>query len=151
MDSRASAVFSSHRGRSRSTARAPIASRWTVPRRCSSGEALVLFPEGTRGQGPVVEELHEGAAFLAARTGAPIIPIGVGGTRGHAQGLEDDPAREGPRGGGRTPATPRGDRSGAGPAPASARVTGELRAELQRVYDGPAKSGRPPDGADRRR
>lgn len=44
------------------------------------GEALILFPEGTRRTGDVVEDLHEGAAFLAARTGAPIVPIGVGGT-----------------------------------------------------------------------
>jgi len=44
------------------------------------GEALILFPEGTRRSGPVVEELHEGAAFLAARTGAVIVPIGIGGT-----------------------------------------------------------------------
>jgi 1-acyl-sn-glycerol-3-phosphate acyltransferase len=44
------------------------------------GEVLILFPEGTRRAGPVVEELHEGAAFLAARTGAPIVPIGIGGT-----------------------------------------------------------------------
>jgi 1-acyl-sn-glycerol-3-phosphate acyltransferase len=44
------------------------------------GEALILFPEGTRKEGPVVGELHEGAAFLAARTGAPIVPIGIGGS-----------------------------------------------------------------------
>lgn len=44
------------------------------------GEVLILFPEGTRRAGPTVEALHEGAAFLAARTGAPIVPIGVGGT-----------------------------------------------------------------------
>ena len=44
------------------------------------GEALILFPEGTRRSGPVVEDLHEGAAFLAARTGAPIVPIGIGGS-----------------------------------------------------------------------
>ena len=44
------------------------------------GDALILFPEGTRRSGPVVEELHEGAAFLAARTGAPVVPIGIGGT-----------------------------------------------------------------------
>jgi len=44
------------------------------------GEALILFPEGTRRSGPLVEELHEGAAFLAARTGAPIVPIGIGGS-----------------------------------------------------------------------
>ena len=44
------------------------------------GDVLILFPEGTRRAGPVVDDLHEGAAFLAARTGAPIVPIGIGGT-----------------------------------------------------------------------
>ena len=44
------------------------------------GDVLILFPEGTRRAGPVVEDLHEGAAFLAARTGAAIVPIGIGGT-----------------------------------------------------------------------
>ncbi len=44
------------------------------------GELLVLFPEGTRREGPVVEDLMEGAAFLSARTGAPIVPIGIGGS-----------------------------------------------------------------------
>jgi 1-acyl-sn-glycerol-3-phosphate acyltransferase len=44
------------------------------------GDALILFPEGTRRAGPLVEDLHEGAAFLAARTGAPIVPVGIGGT-----------------------------------------------------------------------
>lgn len=44
------------------------------------GEVLVMFPEGTRRAGPLVENLEEGAAFLAARTGAAIVPIGVGGT-----------------------------------------------------------------------
>jgi 1-acyl-sn-glycerol-3-phosphate acyltransferase len=44
------------------------------------GDVLILFPEGTRRVGPVVDDLHEGAAFLAARTGAAIVPIGIGGT-----------------------------------------------------------------------
>ncbi len=44
------------------------------------GQLLVLFPEGTRRSGTTVGELHEGAAFLAARTGAPIVPIGIGGS-----------------------------------------------------------------------
>jgi 1-acyl-sn-glycerol-3-phosphate acyltransferase len=44
------------------------------------GEVLVLFPEGTRREGPVIENLMEGAAFLSARTGAPIVPIGIGGS-----------------------------------------------------------------------
>jgi 1-acyl-sn-glycerol-3-phosphate acyltransferase len=44
------------------------------------GQCLVLFPEGTRREGPVIENLMEGAAFLSARTGAPIVPIGIGGS-----------------------------------------------------------------------
>jgi 1-acyl-sn-glycerol-3-phosphate acyltransferase len=44
------------------------------------GEVLVLFPEGTRREGPAIENLMEGAAFLSARTGAPIVPIGIGGS-----------------------------------------------------------------------
>ncbi len=43
-----------------------------------SGQVLVLFPEGTRREGPAIENLMEGAAFLSARTGAPIVPIGIG-------------------------------------------------------------------------
>ena len=44
------------------------------------GHVLVLFPEGTRRQGRAIEDLMEGAAFLSARTGAPIVPIGIGGS-----------------------------------------------------------------------
>ena len=44
------------------------------------GSPLVLFPEGTRREGPVIEDLMEGAAFLSARTDAPIVPIGIGGS-----------------------------------------------------------------------
>jgi len=45
-----------------------------------AGHVLVLFPEGTRREGDAVENLLEGAAFLAVRTGSPIIPLGIGGT-----------------------------------------------------------------------
>ena len=45
-----------------------------------AGEVLILFPEGERRTGPVVEELHEGVAFLAARTGATVVPVGIGGS-----------------------------------------------------------------------
>lgn len=45
-----------------------------------AGEVLILFPEGERRTGPVVEDLHEGVAFLAARTGATVIPVGIGGS-----------------------------------------------------------------------
>jgi 1-acyl-sn-glycerol-3-phosphate acyltransferase len=45
-----------------------------------AGEVLILFPEGERRSGPVVEDLHEGVAFLAGRTGATVVPVGIGGS-----------------------------------------------------------------------
>jgi 1-acyl-sn-glycerol-3-phosphate acyltransferase len=44
------------------------------------GELLVMFPEGSRRYGDTVEELLEGVAFLSARTGAPIVPVGISGS-----------------------------------------------------------------------
>lgn len=46
----------------------------------AGGEPLVVFPEGTRQSGPEVQDLQEGAAYLAARAGVPIIPVGIGGS-----------------------------------------------------------------------
>ena len=46
----------------------------------AAGEVLILFPEGERRTGPVIEDLHEGVAFLAARTGATVVPVGIGGS-----------------------------------------------------------------------
>ena len=100
------------------------------------GEALILFPEGTRRSGPVVEELHEGAAFLAARTGAPIVPIGIGGS-----------AAAMPKGSkmvhpvkihlvvGTPLAAPARSARGRVPRHQVHALTEDLRAELQRLYD----------------
>jgi 1-acyl-sn-glycerol-3-phosphate acyltransferase len=44
------------------------------------GHALVLFPEGTRQEGRTVAPLHDGAMFVAARTGAKVVPVGIGGS-----------------------------------------------------------------------
>ena len=44
------------------------------------GEPLVLFPEGERKSGPVVQPLFDGAAYIAAKSGAPIIPVAIGGS-----------------------------------------------------------------------
>jgi 1-acyl-sn-glycerol-3-phosphate acyltransferase len=53
-------------------------------KRCISllegGEPLVLFPEGERKSGPIVQPLFEGATYIAAKTGAPIVPVGIGGS-----------------------------------------------------------------------
>ena len=43
------------------------------------GEPLVVFPEGTRQEGPLIGEMKEGASFLACRSDVPIVPVGIGG------------------------------------------------------------------------
>ena len=48
----------------------------------SLGEPLVMFPEGTRRDGDRVrrDDMLDGPAFVAARAGVPIVPVGLGGT-----------------------------------------------------------------------
>lgn len=46
------------------------------------GEPLVMFPEGTRQHGPIVENVFDGVAYVALRTGVPIVPVGIGGSEG---------------------------------------------------------------------
>lgn len=46
----------------------------------AGGEPLVMFPEGTRQSGPEVQPLFDGPAFVQSRTGAPIVPVGIGGS-----------------------------------------------------------------------
>ena len=46
----------------------------------SRGETLLVFPEGTRQSGHEVGEIFGGTAFLAARAGVPILPVGIAGT-----------------------------------------------------------------------
>lgn len=46
------------------------------------GETLVMFPEGTRRSGPIVqsENMFDGPSFLAGRQQIPIVPVGIGGS-----------------------------------------------------------------------
>jgi 1-acyl-sn-glycerol-3-phosphate acyltransferase len=44
------------------------------------GEPVVMFPEGTRQSGPVIETLFDGPAYVASRAGVPIVPVGIGGS-----------------------------------------------------------------------
>lgn len=99
------------------------------------GEPLVLFPEGERKDGPTVEPLFDGAAFVAGRAGVPIVPVGIGGS-----------ARVLPRGSkviyprkvhvviGPPITIPTGP-SGRAARPDVTAASGKLRDELQRLFD----------------
>lgn len=108
-------------------------------RRCieviEGGEPLVLFPEGTRREGDVVGELFDGAAYIAIRTGAPIVPVGIGGS-----------ARAMPRGSKvlrpvkvhlviGPPLEPEQPEGGRASRRAVKELTERLRAEIQRLFD----------------
>lgn len=54
------------------------------------GGALAIFPEGVRARGDFAR-IHGGAAYLATVTGAPIVPVGILGTRTSAQSVRDLP------------------------------------------------------------
>ena len=41
---------------------------------------LLIFPEGTRHEGDRVAELFDGTAWLAAKTGSRVVPVGIFGT-----------------------------------------------------------------------
>ena len=45
-----------------------------------AGEPLVLFPEGERKLGPIVQPLFDGAAYVAAKANVPIVPVGIAGS-----------------------------------------------------------------------
>jgi 1-acyl-sn-glycerol-3-phosphate acyltransferase len=99
-------------------------------------EVLVLFPEGTRRSGDLITDLHGGTAFLAARAGAVIVPVGIGGTQESlAKGSKvprpvkvhlviGDPI--GPPERAANKRTPRHELN---------ELTEQLRSELQKVYD----------------
>ncbi|MEP6661673.1 MAG: lysophospholipid acyltransferase family protein [Acidimicrobiales bacterium] len=63
-------------------------SRGTIDRealaRCTAlleaGQPIVVFPEGQRQAGPIVQPLFDGAAYLAIKTQVPIVPVGIGGS-----------------------------------------------------------------------
>lgn len=44
------------------------------------GQPLVMFPEGTRQSGPLVQTLFDGPAYVSGRTRAPVVPVGIGGS-----------------------------------------------------------------------
>lgn len=101
----------------------------------AQGEPLVMFPEGTRQPGPVIEKMFDGPAYLAARRNVPIVPVGIGGSE-----------RAMPRGSrflrpvkttvivGR-PLDPEPSATGRVARSTVRRLTEQLRDELQRLFD----------------
>jgi 1-acyl-sn-glycerol-3-phosphate acyltransferase len=100
------------------------------------GGLLVLFPEGARQEGTEVQPLLEGAAFLAARTGARIVPVGIGNSdRSMPKGTRIPKPLTVTLVLGEPLDPP--ERSGAGRVSRSKvhATTEELRRRIQRVYD----------------
>lgn len=100
----------------------------------AGGEPLVIFPEGTRQSGPLVAELQEGAAYLAARAGVPIVPVGISGT--------EDAIKKGSKGLHRARVTvvagaplPAPSHDGRVPRSAIRKLSDELRTDLQKLQD----------------
>ena len=54
-----------------------------------AGEVLCVYPEGTRQHGPKIQPLQPGAAYLALRSGVPIVPVGIAGTEEIMRGNRD--------------------------------------------------------------
>ena len=46
----------------------------------AAGEPVVVFPEGRRKEGPTIEALFDGPAFVACRQRVPVLPVGIGGS-----------------------------------------------------------------------
>jgi 1-acyl-sn-glycerol-3-phosphate acyltransferase len=101
-----------------------------------NGEPLVMFPEGTRREGDTVEDVFDGPAYVAARTGVPLVPVGIGGSdKAMPVGSKwikpakivlvvGDPILP-----------PKGDGSGRVPRRVVREMTEQLRTEVQRLYD----------------
>jgi 1-acyl-sn-glycerol-3-phosphate acyltransferase len=58
----------------------------------SAGDAVGIFPEGTRGGGELAS-IHRGAAYLGMVSGAPIVPLAFFGTREAGRGSSSLPPR----------------------------------------------------------
>jgi len=47
----------------------------------AEGDAVLIFPEGTRSKGGEVQEFRAGVALIALRSGAPVLPVSIDGSR----------------------------------------------------------------------
>lgn len=49
--------------------------------RIKTGKSVVIFPEGTRGSSDALLPFKRGAFLLAAKSGVPVVPVAIKGTR----------------------------------------------------------------------
>jgi 1-acyl-sn-glycerol-3-phosphate acyltransferase len=109
------------------------------------GNPLVMFPEGTRQSGPVVQEMFDGTAFVAAKADVPILPMGIGGSEAMMPKgarllkpsklvlIVGDPIPP-----------PARTESGRTPRSAIAGMTAQLHGEIQKLFDeAQDRAGRP--------
>jgi 1-acyl-sn-glycerol-3-phosphate acyltransferase len=47
----------------------------------NAGEALIIYPEGTRVESGALATPEPGAGFIAQKAGCPVVPVGLVGTR----------------------------------------------------------------------
>jgi 1-acyl-sn-glycerol-3-phosphate acyltransferase len=52
----------------------------TAEQMLADGHRVLVFPEGTRQSGDAVGDIFDGTAFMAARAGAIVVPVGIAGT-----------------------------------------------------------------------
>ncbi len=101
-----------------------------------AGEPLVLFPEGERKSGPIIQPLFDGATYIAVKAGVPIVPVGIGGSeRAMPKGSKFIYPRKlhvvigKPIGASQSAGSPKAQRDSA------RQLTVDLHAELQRLFD----------------
>jgi 1-acyl-sn-glycerol-3-phosphate acyltransferase len=96
----------------------------------------VLFPEGERKSGPLVQPLFDGATYIAVKARVPIVPVGIGGSeRAMPKGAKFiSPRKVHVVVGKPIPTTMDADNPKA-QRDAARQLTVDLHAELQRLFD----------------
>jgi 1-acyl-sn-glycerol-3-phosphate acyltransferase len=99
----------------------------------SAGELVCVFPEGTRSKSGELQSPQPGAAMIAARAGAPLIPVALSGTYDayppHARWLR--PARVSVTFG--PPITPRASGADGGRSAELAGISRTIMTEIDRL------------------
>jgi 1-acyl-sn-glycerol-3-phosphate acyltransferase len=101
-----------------------------------NGEPLVMFPEGTRREGDAVDDVFDGPAYVAARTGVPLVPVGIGGSdKAMPVGAKWIKPAKIVLTVGEPILPPKGDGSGRVPRRVVREMTEQLRGDVQDLYD----------------